>query len=39
LAILIPYAFFNTHISYGWGYLRGIFKILLKQPFNVKSNR
>ena len=39
LAILIPYAFFNTHISYGWGYLRGIFKILFKQPFNVKSNR
>lgn len=39
LAILIPYALFNTHISYGWGYLRGIFKILFKQPFNVKSNR
>lgn len=39
LAILIPYAFFNTHISYGWGYLRGIFKILFKQPFNAKSNR
>ncbi len=39
LAILIPYAFFNTHISYGWGYLCGIFKILFKQPFNVKSNR
>ena len=39
LAILIPYAFFSTHISYGWGYLCGIFKILLKRPFNVKSNR
>lgn len=39
LAILIPYALFNTHISYGWGYLRGIFKILFKRPFNVKSNR
>ncbi|MBR2232388.1 MAG: glycosyltransferase family 2 protein [Prevotella sp.] len=39
LAILIPYALFNTHISYGWGYLHGIFKILFKQPFNVKSNR
>ena len=39
LAILIPYALFNTHISYGWGYPPGIFKILFKQPFNVKSNR
>lgn len=39
LALLMPYAFFNTHISYGWGYLCGIFKILFKQPFKAKSNR
>lgn len=39
MILLMPYVFFNVHISYGFGYLRGIVKVLFNKPFNVKSNR
>jgi glycosyltransferase involved in cell wall biosynthesis len=39
LTVLMPYVFFNIHLSYGWGYLCGIYKILFKKAFCVKSNR
>lgn len=39
LTILMPYVFLNIHLSYGFGYLVGIIKILGKKSFNVKSNR
>jgi glycosyltransferase involved in cell wall biosynthesis len=39
MALLMPYVFFNVHLSYGFGYLRGIFKVLGKKSFNVKANR
>lgn len=35
----LPLMFFLIHISYGWGYLVGIYKLLTKQEFSVKVNR
>lgn len=35
----LPYFFLNIHLSYGWGYLVGIYKILRSKDFNVKVNR
>jgi hypothetical protein len=39
--LLLPYLYFVLHISYGWGYLRGIirFLILKKSGTNVEPNR
>lgn len=37
--LLMPYVFLNIHLSYGFGYLRGIFKVWGNGSFNVKSNR
>lgn len=31
--------YFVVHFSYGWGYIVGIYKILLHRPFVAKSNR
>ena len=39
LTLLMPYLFANVHLSYGYGYLRGIYKILANKKFNVESNR
>lgn len=39
LFFLLPIAFTIVHLSYGWGYLKGIFKLLFKQKFIVKINR
>ena len=39
LILLMPYVFANVHLSYGYGYLRGIYKILANKKFNVESNR
>lgn len=36
---LLPTIFFVIHISYGWGYLKGVYKILMGYPFSVKVNR
>ena len=35
----MPYTFFNIHISYGIGYLYGIYKVLRHQKFHVNVNR
>ena len=37
--LLLPVTFFIVHVSYGWGYLTGMVKILRKQPFTVQINR
>jgi len=39
LAILMPYVFANVHLSYGYGYLNGIYKIAMNKDFNAESNR
>ncbi len=39
LMMWMPLIFFIIHYAYGWGYIKGIFKIITKQPFNVESNR
>lgn len=31
--------FLTIHISYGWGYIRGLCKLLLKRNFSAKVNR
>ena len=36
---IMPYIFLNMHISYGIGYLHGLWKILNHKNFNVKANR
>lgn len=37
--ILMPYIFLNMHISYGIGYLRGMYNLLFHRGFEVKVNR
>ena len=37
--LLQTYIYFIVHLSYGWGYLLGIYKLLTKQSFSVISNR
>lgn len=39
LVFAMPFTFFILHLSYGIGYIHGIFKLLLKQSFNVTINR
>ena len=39
LALLMPYVFFNIHMSYGIGYLVGIFNVLCHRSCEVKPNR
>lgn len=39
LVLLLPYVFLNIHLSYGYGYLAGIYKIVMGKNFNVESNR
>lgn len=39
LAWLLPYVFANIHLAYGAGYIAGIYKVIFKKSFNVKSNR
>ena len=35
----MPYTFFNIHISYGIGYLTGLYKVLFNKRFEVQVNR
>ena len=35
----MPFTFFNIHISYGIGYLTGLYKLLFNKKFEVQSNR
>ena len=39
LALLMPYVFFNIHMSYGIGYLVGIFNVIGNRSAQVKPNR
>ncbi len=39
LVLMMPYVFANVHLSYGYGYLAGIYKVVMNKKFNVKSNR
>lgn len=39
LILYMPWAFLNVHLSYGWGYLIGILKVLGNKSFNAKVNR
>lgn len=37
--LILPIVFFAVHWGYGWGYLNGGFKILLRRDWNVSVNR
>ena len=39
LLLYQPVTYLTMHVSYGWGYLIGIYKILMHKPFNAESNR
>ena len=39
LLIYQPLVYLTIHSSYGWGYLMGIFNIILHRPFKAESNR
>lgn len=39
LTLLMPYVFFNIHMSYGIGYLVGIYNVLSKKTAQVKLTR
>ena len=39
LILLQDLTYFVVHFAYGWGYLRGLVKLLLNRPFVVKVNR
>ena len=36
--LLLIATFATIHVSYGWGYLRGMIKLLLKKSFTAESN-
>lgn len=38
-ACIEAWVFVSIHVSYGWGYLRGIWKIVTGQSFTAKVNR
>ena len=35
----MPYTFFNIHLSYGIGYLTGLYKVMFNKRFEVRTNR
>ena len=37
--LLMSYIFFNMHLSYGMGYLKGLFNVMFHRGFNVAVNR
>lgn len=39
LILYMPWVFLNVHLSYGWGYMVGIIKVLGNKSFNAKVNR
>lgn len=39
LILLQDWTYFVVHFAYGWGYLRGLMKLLFKRPFAVQANR
>jgi glycosyltransferase involved in cell wall biosynthesis len=40
-SLIIPVLYFILHVSYGWGYMRGVFRFLIlkKAGINVEANR
>ena len=38
LLFYMPITYFTVHFSYGWGYIKGIYKVLFNKPFNVQVN-
>lgn len=34
-----PLVYLTIHISYGWGYLIGIYKVIFHKPFTAETNR
>ena len=39
ITLLMPWVFFNIHVSYGYGYLKGIFKVMSGKTIHVESSR
>ena len=39
LTLVMPYIFLNIHISYGIGYMIGIFNLFINEKYSAKSNR
>ncbi len=39
LLFVLPFTFFNIHLSYGLGYITGIIKVLLNLNFSANSSR
>lgn len=39
LILVLPATFFLVHMSYGYGYLKGVCKIVTRQSFSVNTNR
>ncbi len=39
LSVLMPYTFLIIHLSYGYGYIVGLLKVLLKKQFTAQTNR
>ena len=39
LALLMPYVFLSIHLSYGFGYLMGIFHLMSGKSYHVTSSR
>lgn len=39
LAWYMPYVFLNLHLSYGFGYMKGLYKVLTHKKMTVKVNR
>ena len=39
LIVLLPLVFFIIHVSYGWGYLKGCYKVFLNKKIVVEINR
>lgn len=37
--VLMPYVFLNIHLSYGYGYMIGLYKILFHRKLSVLANR
>lgn len=39
LILYMPWVFLNVHLSYGWGYLMGIIKVMGNKSLDAKPNR
>lgn len=37
--LILPWIFFMIHVSYGWGYLTGLYQITFHKSFTAKVNR